>query len=764
MAGEPNGNGRAADDGGRPGLRPTERDEAPLYLARYREREARRGRGTDTPDGAGADDGTPLYLQRFRERRSEASVTEPVAPLWQRAGAEMQRTLTEDNRNKEISAPPEARPRIANDVYLIRHGETQGYSTESGLTPAGSWQAHTWGHTLAKRIRDGETVVFVNAATNRARQTAEQAHKGFVDGLAMFEKDVTIVEPGDSGAFRNFAVATPDGLRDVTGAFRQYYRQLEQFERTATGERPLWLVEVDRFWNTQQGGGDPIQHWLTIPMLHFEPPAMCVRRFWTGIQQLAAEHPGCPPGHLHPLRAHPGLRHRRARVRPGRAVQHRARAGEAGRGGPPGPGDLPQPGAGGGGPRHRRAAGLAARRAVGATGGARRCRHGGALMCRACPTVPHDLLSTSIRRANGSRAMPDRHSSPYVVWFDQYHEDDHQRVGGKCASLGQMTAAGLPVPPGFALTTDAYDTLKTHPDIVELVDEDLAHVDESDSPALRAAARRVRDSIESLPLPDDVREAVEESYGALCELCNLDDVPVAVRSSATAEDLPDASFAGAADTYLWVCGIEDVLDHVRRCWASSFTDRAIIYRRRTGHAQDVYSMAVAIQKMVQPKAAGVAFTLNPSNGDRSQVAIDASWGFGEAVVSGEVTPDNFLVDKVLRQVTTRTIACKTVEYRLNGTGVEKVAIEGERSTQACVTDEEVCAVAQMARRAEKHYGSPQDVEWAIDRHLPDGDNVVLLQSRPETVWSNRKRESGSHASGIDSIVQTLVSPLAAKKG
>lgn len=385
-------------------------------------------------------------------------------------------------------------------------------------------------------------------------------------------------------------------------------------------------------------------------------------------------------------------------------------------------------------------------------------------MCRACPTVPHDLLSTSIRRANGSRAMTDRHTSPYIVWFDQYTDDDHDRVGGKAASLGTMMGAGLPVPPGFAVTTDAYDTLKAHPDLVALVDEDLAHVDEADPAALRAAAERVRQGIEALPLPDDVRQAITEAYADLCAQCDLEDVPVAVRSSATAEDLPDASFAGAADTYLWVCGVDAVLEHVRRCWASSFTDRSVIYRRRTGHAQEAYSMAVAVQKMVQPRAAGVAFTLNPSNGDRSQVAIDASWGFGEAVVAGEVTPDNFLVDKVLHQVTARTIATKTVEYRLNGTGVEKVEIVGERATSPCITDDELCAVAAMARRAEKHYGCPQDVEWAIDLHLPDGDNVVLLQSRPETVWSNRERPSTSRMTGMDSIVNTLVSPLAAKKG
>lgn len=294
-----------SDDNGQRPIRRTERDEAPMYLARYLQRQEQEGRG-EAPDADGPDDGTPLYLRRFRQRPEQESTTEPQPPLWERTGPGMQRALSEDNRNKEISPPPEARRALASDVYLLRHGETQGYSTESGLTPLGTWQAHEWGHTLAKRVKDGETVVFVNAATNRAGQTADQAHKGFLDGLEMFEKDVKVVEPTPMIEFRNFAVATPEGLRDVTGAFRQYYRHLEQFERTAMGERPLWLVEIDRFWNTQQGGGDPIQHWLTIPMMHYEPPAMCVRRFWVGIQRLAAEHPGARLAictHSGPIRA-----------------------------------------------------------------------------------------------------------------------------------------------------------------------------------------------------------------------------------------------------------------------------------------------------------------------------------------------------------------------------------------------------------------------------------------------------------------------------
>ena len=287
----------------RPQLPRTERDEAPLYLARYLERRRRE-------DAAAAvdadDDTTPLYLRSFRERRSGESLTESLPPLYQRVDLGMQQAMSEDNRNKEISAPAAAKARVANDIYLIRHGETQGYSSESGLTPMGTWQAHTYGHTMAKRVKDGETIVVRHAATNRAGQTAEQIHRGLVDGLAMFEKDLKVFEPEPMDEFRNFQVATPDGLRDVTSAYRQYYSLLEQFERTALGDRPMWLVEVDRFWRTQQGGADPIQHWLTIPMMHFEPPAMCVRRFWIGLQRLAADHPGARlvvPTHSGPIRA-----------------------------------------------------------------------------------------------------------------------------------------------------------------------------------------------------------------------------------------------------------------------------------------------------------------------------------------------------------------------------------------------------------------------------------------------------------------------------
>jgi len=219
---------------------------------------------------------------------------------------EMQQALSEDNRTKEISAPPQARLKLAADVYLIRHGETQGYSTEAGLTPAGTWQAHTYGHNVSKRVFNGETIVIRHADTNRAGQTAANIHRGLLDGLAMFEKGVKVFEPAPMEEFRNFGVATPEGIKDITSAFRHYYATLEKFERTALGDRPMWLVEVDRFWRTQTGGSDPIQHWLTIPMLHFEPPALVVRRFWQGIRRLAEEFPGARlliATHSGPIRA-----------------------------------------------------------------------------------------------------------------------------------------------------------------------------------------------------------------------------------------------------------------------------------------------------------------------------------------------------------------------------------------------------------------------------------------------------------------------------
>lgn len=385
-------------------------------------------------------------------------------------------------------------------------------------------------------------------------------------------------------------------------------------------------------------------------------------------------------------------------------------------------------------------------------------------MCEACPIIDWEQELPTVRSFTARRI--DANMTEHIVWFDKYEHDFKPFVGGKNASLGEMMMAELPVPPGFALTTNAYEQLWTNAATVRTVNDLLRSIDHEDFAANRAISEQIRQIIEAVPVPDDVVADISEAYAALCAHCGVDDLPVAVRSSATAEDLPDASFAGQQDTYLWVRGVDNVIENVRKCWSSIFTDRAIAYRHTMGYLHQAIAMSVGIQKMIDPVSSGVAFTLNPTNGDRSQVAIDASWGLGEAVVSGQVTPDNFLVDKVLREVVKREISDKGLEYRLTDKGiVEKLDIEGDRRTSPSVSDEDLVAIAVLARRAETHYGCPQDVEWAIDRHLPSGDNVVMLQSRPETVWSQKPQSpvTNGNYDPMASIVSTLVSPLHKKK-
>jgi pyruvate, water dikinase len=352
----------------------------------------------------------------------------------------------------------------------------------------------------------------------------------------------------------------------------------------------------------------------------------------------------------------------------------------------------------------------------------------------------------------------------YVLDFADCHHDDVARVGGKCASLGALIAAGLPVPAGFAVTTQAFaEALAAGPG--REVDALLATIDTADTRVLDERSGAIRRLIESASVPAGIDESIRAAYAGLCAGAGTSDLPVAVRSSATAEDLPEASFAGQQDTYLWVSGADEVVDHVRRCWASLYTSRAIAYRHDGGYDHEQVRMSVAVQRMVNARAAGVAMTLNPLNGDRSKIVIDSSFGLGESVVGGTVTPDNFVVDKVMLEVVRRTISVKHVELvpAGDGHGVVEQTVEPERQLEPSLTLEEVKAVAAAAKRAEQHFGCPQDVEWAID-----GD-VVLLQSRPETVWSQKSgantatsgQPGGAYQTGVLGIVGTLLNPIAA---
>ena len=349
----------------------------------------------------------------------------------------------------------------------------------------------------------------------------------------------------------------------------------------------------------------------------------------------------------------------------------------------------------------------------------------------------------------------------YTVFFDECSAGHRARLGGKNASLVEMTAAGLPVPPGFAVTVEAFGTLGRRGGFAAALGALVAEADGGRPEYLETVSGKIRSLVETQPMDPDVEAEIRSAYAALEERCGEADVPVAVRSSADCEDLPDASFAGEHDTFLWVTGADEVVRHVARCWSSVWTARALSYRKEMGYAEQAVCMSVGVQQMVDARAAGVAFTLNPRDGDRSQVAIDAAWGLGEGVVGGEVTPDHFLVDKVLFELTHRTTSHKAVEFRVVGGRVERAEVEPERRSIPCLTDEEVKAVARLARAAERHYGCPQDVEWA----LRSAGDVLLLQARAETVWSRKARPpAGAGADPLASIVSTLITPVHTQRG
>jgi pyruvate,water dikinase len=357
--------------------------------------------------------------------------------------------------------------------------------------------------------------------------------------------------------------------------------------------------------------------------------------------------------------------------------------------------------------------------------------------------------------------------SPYILLFEYCDAGAHRRVGGKNAGLGSMIQAGAPVPPGFAVTTDAYQEMLATNSLDREIQARLADISPADVEGVEVVSQTIHALIEQTPLPINIEQAIRSAYTCLCQNCGLDEVPVAVRSSATAEDLPGASFAGQQDTFLWIVSPEAVIAHVVKCWSSLYTARAISYRIEKGFPHEKVYMSVGVQQMVNARTAGVMFTLNPINGDRSKVVIDASWGLGEAVVGGEVTPDNYLVDKIAMEIIKRTISPKIIEYHADPENrrVQRQEVPPDRQMAPCLSDEEILALTKYAKIAEKHYGRPQDLEWAIDADLAPPHNIVLLQSRPETVWSERERPkiTAGGTSAMDHIVANLMAGVKVKK-
>ena len=330
----------------------------------------------------------------------------------------------------------------------------------------------------------------------------------------------------------------------------------------------------------------------------------------------------------------------------------------------------------------------------------------------------------------------------YVLKFEELDKEAIPTVGGKNASLGEMIKAGIRVPPGFAVTTDSYLEFITSTGIKDKILGILSDLDTEDVEALNKASDDVQSLIKQAPMSAPIKRAIEAAYDDLCQRCSIEEVPVAVRSSATAEDLPTASFAGQQDTYLWIEGNEAVLRAVQNCWASLFTPRAISYRVKNNFDHEKVLISVGVQKMVNSKTAGVMFTLNPIDGDPSKVVIEGSWGLGETVVSGSVNPDKFVVDKVIMEISERKISNKHIQcaYDPEKGGTVDIEVSPELQSKCCLEDEEILELVKMARQIEDHYGKAMDIEWAIDSDLQFPDNMFIVQARPETVWSQKKKE------------------------
>ena len=314
-----------------------------------------------------------------------------------------------------------------------------------------------------------------------------------------------------------------------------------------------------------------------------------------------------------------------------------------------------------------------------------------------------------------------------IVWFNEVTKKDIPTVGGKGANLGEMTKANIPVPPGFIVTSGVYFDFLRQTKLIDKMRELLDPLDVNNSKQLQQVAAQVRQLISNAAMPPEIAKEIEQAY------IKMDRGLVAVRSSATAEDLPEASFAGQQSTFLNVQGEKEVVVAVQECWASLFEARAIFYRVQQNFDHFKVGIAVPVQRMVQSEASGVMFTIEPATSDRSKITIEAVLGLGETIVSGDVTPDHYIVSKDGMKITTKEI--KRQEWKLirtvgggkGKTANTKVVLTPEEQAQQKITDNDIIFLAKLGKRLEEHYQFPQDIEWA-----KDNGEIFIVQTRPVT--------------------------------
>lgn len=324
----------------------------------------------------------------------------------------------------------------------------------------------------------------------------------------------------------------------------------------------------------------------------------------------------------------------------------------------------------------------------------------------------------------------------YILWYDEMEGADYPVVGKKNSNLGEMIKAGIPVSHGFAITIYANDQFLILSGIKAEIEKQIVSLGQVTYETAKQASAIAMDLIEKATMPEAIKREILDNYKKLCEKACKDACPVAVRSSGA------VSMPGQMETYLNICGEKDLIDYVKKCWASAYNTEAIMYRMNKG-MPFLFNIGVGIPKMVNSRVSGIIFTINPINGDPSKVSIDASYGLGEAVVSGLVTPDTYLIDKITFDLIKATVGSKETmcAYRDQGSDIVQKDVPPEMRKVLCLSTPEMKELARIGKLIEAYYGQAYDIEFGIDADFPFPENIIILQVRPESVWSKKQAEA-----------------------